>query len=569
MEENKNISVNCQNCKKDFNITEDDKSFYERMSVPYPTFCPMCRMIRRLAFRNQRKLFKADNAFTGEKIFSLVPPDANIPIITEEQWHEDSWDGIDFGVDVDFSVSFLIQLFDLRKKIPQGNLNCTRMVNSSYSGNAEDLKNCYMIFNASVNENCLYGTGYYNSKYCVDNCDIYDSEFCYMNFSLENCNKVYFSEECNQCADVWFSKNCVGCLNCIGCVNLRNKSYNIFNVQYDKDTYYKEIEKLGLDTHKGIEEMKIKSFQFWQKYPKKYYQGTKNLNCTGVYVTNSKNVNESYLVTNAENIKYSQYISQPPNKDCYDITIWGNGSELAYEYSSSGTGIYNSKFLVDCWPNIRNTEYSISCKSSSHLFGCVGLKNKEYCILNKQYEKEEYFMMVEKMKKHMDEMPYIDKNDCVYKYGEFFPIEFSWYGYNNTIVQEFYPLTKEEALDKGYPWYETPGGDYDIDLTSNDLPETPNEIPDDICTKVISCSDCLGAYKFQTEEVSFLKREKIPLPHQCPECRYKAITKNRLKPNLYNGKCMKEGCEEKFQTGFSPESGAIVYCEKCYQQEVI
>ena len=27
-------------------------------------------------------------------------------------------------------------------------------------------------------------------------------------------------------------------------------------------------------------------------------------------------------------------------------------------------------------------------------------------------------------------------------------------------------------------------------------------------------------------------------------------------------------CEEKFKTGYSPEREEIVYCEKCYQQEV-
>ena len=141
----------------------------------------------------------------------------------QEEWFSDSWDAMDYAVEVDFSKPFLNQLFDLHKKIPQINLNCTQMLNSPYSGNANNLKNCYMVFNAAGDEDCMYGTGNYNSKYCINNCDIYDSEFCYMNFWLENCNKTYFSEECSQCSDVWFSKNCVGCLNCVGCVNLRNK----------------------------------------------------------------------------------------------------------------------------------------------------------------------------------------------------------------------------------------------------------------------------------------------------------------------------------------------------------
>ena len=42
----------CQNCKKDFTIKSEDFSFYEKIKVPAPTWCPECRMIRRINFRN-------------------------------------------------------------------------------------------------------------------------------------------------------------------------------------------------------------------------------------------------------------------------------------------------------------------------------------------------------------------------------------------------------------------------------------------------------------------------------------------------------------------------------------
>lgn len=560
---------NCQNCKSDFQIVEEDFSFYTKINVPAPTFCPDCRMIRRLSYRNRRKLFKINDFFTNEKIFSLIPPDANTPVVTAEEWYGDTWDALDKGMDIDFTKPFLSQLFELHRQIPQQNLNVTRVINSSYSGNANDLKNCYMVFGAARNEDCMYGESYYGSKDCIDNCDIHDSEFCYMNFCIENCNKTLFSEECIECSEIWFSRNCIGCMNCVGCVNLRNKSYCIFNEQYDKESYDKEIKRLNLNTITGIEELGLKAHEFWKKFPRKYYQGIKNINSSGPYVTQSKNVNNSYLVSNAENIKYSQNIFQPPNKDCYDISVWGDGSELAYEYSSCGSGIYNSKFLIDCWPNIRNTEYSLHCNSSSNLFGCVGLKNQEYCILNKKYLREDYEVMVGRIKKHMDDMPYVDHIGLVYKYGEFFPVEFSWYGYNNTMVQEYFPLTKEEAEKLGYPWYEVKKGEYNIDIKSNNLPQSSTEISDEIIHKIISCNKCGDAYKFQPEEIIFLKRENLPLPRNCPECRYQMRLVNRLSPKLYPGRCMKEGCNNEFMTGYNPINKDIVYCEPCYQQVVI
>lgn len=95
----------CQNCKKDFNIEPEDFSFYKKIKVPPPTFCPICRAERRFCFRNERKLLKVKDAFSGEIIFSLYPKDTGRKIITQEEWHGDSWDAGDNGRDYDFSKS--------------------------------------------------------------------------------------------------------------------------------------------------------------------------------------------------------------------------------------------------------------------------------------------------------------------------------------------------------------------------------------------------------------------------------------------------------------------------------
>ncbi len=139
----------CQNCKKDFTIEPDDFSFYQKIQVPAPTFCPICRMVRRFVFRNQNKLFKTKSAFSGESILALVPPESGINVVTQTEWFSDAWDSMEYAQKVDFSRPFLEQLFELHKKVPQYNLNIARMENSPYSGNAEDMKNCYMVFNAT------------------------------------------------------------------------------------------------------------------------------------------------------------------------------------------------------------------------------------------------------------------------------------------------------------------------------------------------------------------------------------------------------------------------------------
>jgi len=62
----------------------------------------------------------------------------------------------------------------------------------------------------------------------------------------------------------------------------------------------------------------------------------------------------------------------------------------------------------------------------------------------------------------MDEMPYIDKKGNIYKYGEFFPLETSPFGYNNGTAIQYFPMTKEEAEKNGYGWIEVPSGKYEI-----------------------------------------------------------------------------------------------------------
>ena len=560
---------NCQNCKNDFTIEPDDFSFYEKIKVPPPTFCPECRIQRRFAFRNQNKLFKNLSAFSGQNLLSLIPANSGIKVVSQEEWFSDKWDPMDYGIDVDFSKPFFTQLFELHVNIPQFNLNVARMVNSDYSGNAEDMKNCYMIFNATRDEDCAYGAGYYFSKNCIDNCDIYNSDSCYGSFWLEGCSQTHFSEECRQCVNVIFSKNCSGCINCIGCVNLRNKSYYIENIQYTKEEYNEKLKQLDFSKYSNISKYKKYILNFWDQFPKKNIQGVRNFNCTGVYVTESKNVKDSYIVKGGENLRYVQFINEAANKDSYDISVWGSDSELAYEYSSSGTGIYNSKFLVNCWPDIRHSEYILHCRTSSNLFGCVGLQNKEYCILNKQYTKEEYFKLVSQIKEHMNSMPYIDKKGNIYKYGEFFPIEFSWYGYNNTLAFEFFPLTKEEAIASNYSWHEVPQSSYEKTIDSESIPDSINNVTDSILDEVIECSSCRKKYKIISQELTFLRKENLPLPVSCPDCRYQDRIKRRIGFHLYKMQCMKEGCHNQFETGYNPKDGHIVYCESCYQQEVV
>ncbi|MCX6757825.1 MAG: hypothetical protein NTZ44_03030 [Candidatus Nomurabacteria bacterium] len=586
----------CQNCKSDFVIDQEDFNFYEKMQVPAPTFCPMCRAQRRFAFRNERVLFKRKCDFSGKEIFSMYAPDAPVKVYEKNIWLSDEWDPMTYGVDIDFSKPFLSQIKDLMGVVPFKDRNVINGVNSDYSNNATDPKNCYLVFNATNAEDCMYSNGVNHSRDCVDVSHVSKVESCYESFWLADCTKTFFCSQCITSNELWFSRDCRGCQNCFGCVNLSNKSYYIFNQSYTREEYFAKLAEMKLDTRSGIEEAKKVAFDFWQKFPNKNHQGIKNLNCTGSYVGNCKNVKESFLIRESENIKYSQYLQEIPGcKDCYDFTAWGDNAQMVYECSLCGSGVDNLKFGLYLQEHTNDVEYSIACQGSSNLFGCVSLRKKQYCILNKQYTKEEYFALVEKIKKHMMDMPFIDSKGLVYKYGEFFPIEFSNFAYNETIANEYFPLTKEEAVAKGYTWRDPEDKNYTVTMQPNDLPDSINDATDAITKEVIGCSHngdcnhrCTKAFRITQNELNFYKKNKLPLPQVCPSCRTFERLKFRLGLKLYERKCQCIGtalengeyinavkhfhgddpCINEFKTGFDPVKSDIIYCEKCYQEEV-
>ncbi|OGJ07120.1 hypothetical protein A3I95_02035, partial [Candidatus Nomurabacteria bacterium RIFCSPLOWO2_02_FULL_44_12] len=93
----------CQNCKGNFTIEPEDFGFYEKIKVPPPTFCPECRAMRRLVWRNERALYHNICAFSGKKVVSMFSPDSGFTIYDRDIWWSDKWDPTAYGKDYDFS----------------------------------------------------------------------------------------------------------------------------------------------------------------------------------------------------------------------------------------------------------------------------------------------------------------------------------------------------------------------------------------------------------------------------------------------------------------------------------
>ena len=593
----------CQNCKQNFVIEPEDFEFYAKIKVPAPTFCPECRLQRRLYFYNVNSIYKRKCDFTGEDLISIFHQDSPVKVYKNKIWWSDQWDALNFGNEVDFSKSFFEQLSGLIKRVPHMALSVSEptMINSQYTNAAGALKNCYLVFFADYCENVSYS---HYLAYVKDSIDVLwsnGSENSYEGINITKCYKTFFSQDCENCYNIYFSKNLIGCNDCFMCSGLRNKSCCILNEQYTKEEYERKLKEFETGGYKFIEDSKIKAQDFHNKYPKKFIHGKNNFKSTGDYIYQSKNAKEMYTVTGVEDSKWCEIITLEKTKDAYDYSGWGNNAQLVYECSGSGEGINNLKFSHSCWPNDKNLEYCQWSRSCSDCFGCVGLNNKQYCILNKQYTKEEYEQLVPRIIEHMNNMPYIDKKGRVYKYGEFFPPELSPFSYNETIAQEYFPLTKEQAEQQGYSWKDPEERNIQPTITSDQLPDHIKDVSDTITKEIIQCAhkgqcneQCTEAFKIIPQELEFYRKMNLPLPRLCPNCRHYQRLKQRNPLKLWYRQCMCNGkesgsmnnelgikyqntiihshgtepCPNEFETTYSPDRKEIVYCEKCYNSEV-
>ncbi len=577
----------CQNCKKGFVIEPDDFGFYEKIKVPPPTWCWKCRAIRRMAFRNMRHFYMRTCDATGAKIFTFIPPGNPMPVYSNDYWNSDKWDPLDYGREYDFSRPFFDQIRDLYNAVPWGIMWSMEMVNCNYSVSAFS-RNCYMCFDSGYDEDSAYNVTLLYSKQCFDALNLKDCELCYYCLNTNQSYKTYFSRDCTACVDVWFSQDCVGCINCFGCSSLRNKNYHIFNKPYDKETYNIKLAEMKLDSWSGIQQARKLAEGLWQKSPVKFQHSIQVTHSTGDYIYNGTELVNCFFVGNAKNMKHCQSVIYPPNNDSIDITS-SEGTELAYETSCCGNGIHKTVGVTEC-AVVSDSFYSINCRNISNVFGCVALRSKNYCILNKQYSKEEYFNLLPKIKKHMDEMPYIDAKKRVYRFGEFFPVDIAPHGYGQSQASEYFSITEDEAKKKGYCWKKPEKRNYIITKKASELEDNIDKVSDKILEEVIQCEheetnshtfgcnvDCATAFRITKQELDFYRQAKLPLPRFCFNCRHVDRVKWRNLPELHHRQCMcdKENhfhgagkCKVEFETSYAPDRPEIVYCEKCYQQEV-
>jgi hypothetical protein len=549
----------CRVSGKKFYITAEDIEFYKKMQVPLPTLSPNERTRKKLGFFNIYNLFFNKSAKTGKKIVSIYPKNTPYKIWEYQLWNSDEFNPFNYGVDYDYEKSFFKQYKKFQLQVPRTNLNIINAINSNFTNYVNNVKNCYLVTDAKDAEDCQHSTYAVGSKNCHFSYGATKSDACYECNMVQNSYKCFFVEFSNDCIESSFLFDCRNCQNCFMSSNLRHQNYVFYNQQLSKSEYQEKMKGINFGNREEIEKLQQDFFKLKKKAIHRANNNEKNINCTGDYLKNSKNCHSCFFVFESENMAYC--VGNLKHKDSYDM-VGGVGSELSYETMSVNAGSYQTKFSTTV-TDLRNSEYCDYCKNCFDCFACIGLKNKKFCIFNKQYSEEEYWQKLDEIKTKM-------LKDG--EYGEFFPKELAPISYNISVATSYGGYDDLEIAKKyGYKIEEVeePNPDTQNEINIDEIPDDIKDVTDDILTKVIIDEKNNKKFKYTKEELEFHRKYNLALPTE----HYSAILARKriaLGPIDFNPKyrnCAK--CNEKTQVTFPenhPDAPLKVYCEKCYNE---
>jgi len=548
----------CKQCGLDFQIEKEDVDFYEILRVPPPTKCPSCRQGIRKAFINYTTFFKRDCSVSGhkEKIISQIPDNSPFPVYDFDYYWSGDWNPFSYGGDIKVNERFFDQFRQLLNRVPQPATTRDPMsINSDYSSYGLQLKNCYYMFGGLYSENVLYGNWPMRTRMTMEVLVSWDCERCYEIVYPEHCYNCKFVYYSNGCLDSSFIYDCQNCRNCFGCVSLRNKNHHFFNQPLSKEEYEERIKEIDLGDREVLNYWKTKFLEFLAVSPKRITFNPRSVNSIGNLLEDCRDCYKCFFIKKGQNNRYAEV--NLGAKDCMDLLLGTNPSrcyETVLPYSGSG-----HRFVLNCRGECLDLEYTFNMRDCSNCFGCVGLRNKHFCIFNKQYTEDEYWSKVDEIKTAM-----LTRKE----YGEYFPMSFSPFPYNASMAQLAFPLTKEEGEKKGLWWQEPQVSDFiGKVITKEQIPKNIKDVKDDILESAIRCEATGRPFRIIKEELDFYRREGLPIPLIHPAARLKDRFSWVGYFRIEKAICAK--CSKEILSSLPRGMTNNIYCQECFNKELV
>ena len=506
-------------------------------------------------FRNERKLYKRKCDASGENIISIYSPDKWYKIYDQKFWRSDEWDPMDYKKDIDFSKTFMEQFEVLIQEVPHIGVMTVGCENSVFTTGTGYCKNCYLICASEYAENCMYGRLYQTCKDSLDGENLFECDNTYQCVNCKKCTQCFYLTQSKECHECYLSEGLQWCSYCYLCTWLVNKSYCIENKQYTKEEFLEFFKKQNVWQQKEYNDKRFKEIRSNMILPQAEIINSQQSYGNELFDSNAIKI--WYAVNSAENCSYISVAEKAKNcVDCDNMYVW---PELCF----NTLGALTAHDCI-CWYYIFNSQhvlYSYNIHNSNHIFGCSGLRNKSYCIFNKQYTKEEYEQLVPKLIEHMQETG---------EWWEFLEHSLAPFCYNETVAQEYFPLTREEALEK---WYTRQDNNYDpvvpegVDVLQwENIPTDIATVTDDILKKIFICEVSKRPFRIIKPELDFYRKHNLPLPRKHPDVRHEERLAQRQPREMHLRTC--DHCGEEMLSVYDKNYPGKVYCEACYNKEI-
>lgn len=545
----------CQDCGNLFILSNIELVMYKKIDLVIPGICTRCRFIHHMAVWPFGKFRVGQSDFSKKDLITILPENTRYPVYTSKEWWSDDWDAMDYGQDYDPSKPFFEQMKELQEKVPRPHQQGKQNIGCDWCDDAWESKNCYLSRSVFRTENLIYGYRAVDTKDSVDISHVYTLDQCYDCGYCFSSYNLLFSKNCRDCMDSSFLFDCRNCFNCFMSWNLRGKSYCIENVQYTKEEYIEKMKSINFGSYRELQKLKNRYEEILKNnVVHKNTFNIKTYNSVGSYMTNCNQCTNVFFWEDSENCV--NCLRGLKSKDCIDLTgcwhIEVSGNNIGC------TNAYDLKYSIWC-DGARYSEYCDQCLEIDNCFGCVGVRKKKYCILNKQYTKEEYEKLKEKIISDM-------KNSG--EYGQFPSYSLGLCPYNLSTGLIYFPEVTKEFIEKKGGYWEDMSDQKVEGLKTEDLPDSIDDVDPSISKQALICPVTGWRYNISSEEFAFLKNKKIAIPRVHFDVRTKERMVSLSQTMAEEYICMY--CKNN-TTAYYPKSWGYknIACESCYQKEVI
>lgn len=555
------MQLKCSNswCEELFSYDSEEEKFRARFGVEAPPAqCSVCRHRSRAIFKAATSFYRRSSDLSGKSIISIYHDSQPFPVYSIEEWWSDLWDATAYGRSWNSATDFFSQFAELSALVPRManyNRNCENSEYSSYAGSSRNVYYSNVCFRS---EDVLY------SDTITGSCErVLDSLACFRSSDLCECilcrnvHSCAFLMRATDCRDCYFSYDLKGCRDCLFCSNLRNKQYYIRNQAVSRT----EFNLVRATVLNGSRFRNSENLAEWESIISSAAHQHLELNsceeCEGDELHSCNRCQNCYFCSNTQGARNCiELAPSEKNLDSLDVTVAGVG-ELLFNSSILGGGNYFLRMCVNCRESL-NLTYCIDCFSCKDCFGCIGLRNRQFCFLNKQYSPSDYTAIITEAVTRM-------KADGVW--GDFFPRNLSPFAYNESAAQQLFPLEEKAAEEQGFCWRPSQESSPVEGIQVSEWPDLVSEISKDLLVQPMICSTSAKPFRIISQELELRRNLGVGPPVEHPEIRI-AKRRGRLNPfSIRSGQCA--SCGATFRTAYRKSYDGRIMCTVCYQQTLV